>query len=104
VNFIYIATDDRLGFRPTDAVDRAGAHRNSMGSRQRECCKSAARDLESAPPANSKDAPDPSVTVFIMKEVHQVQNRTESNRSLSILYTSEGGVYQYKICGDLELR
>jgi hypothetical protein len=49
------------------------------------------------PPANSKDAPDPSVTVFINdKQFIKFKAVPNAGRSLSIFTTSEGGVYQYK--------
>jgi len=99
-DFIYIATDGSAGV----AGLQDGSWTAPVPNRKFDGIKTTPNAVnqlrvtwKAPPPANSKDAPDPSVTVFINdKQFIKFKIVPNANRSLSIYTTSEGGVYQYK--------
>jgi hypothetical protein len=99
-DFIYIATDGSAGV--TGLQD--GSWTSPVPNRKFDGIKTTPNAVnqlrvtwKAPPPANAKEAPDPSVIVFINdKQFVKFKAAPNANRSLSIFTTSEGGVYQYK--------
>jgi hypothetical protein len=99
-DFIYIATDGSAGV----AGLQDGGWTAPVPNRKFDGIKTTPNAVnqlrviwKGPPPPNSKDAPDPSVTVFINdKQFIKFKAVPNTNRALSIFTTSENGVYQYK--------
>jgi len=99
-DFIYISTDGSAGVSGL----QDGNWTSPVPNRKFDGIKTAPNSTnqlrvvwKAPPPANAKDAPDPSVIVFINdKQFIKFKAPPNANRSISIFTASDGGTYQYK--------
>jgi len=99
-DFIYIATDGSAGVSGLQDSNWT----SPVPNRKFDGIKTAPNSTnqlrviwKAPPPSNAKDAPDPSVTVFINdKQFIKFKAPPNSNRAISIFTASDGGAYQYK--------
>ena len=99
-NFVYIATDGTAGVSGLQDGNWTSPvpNRKFDGIKTTPNAANQLRVTWKAPPeANSKEAPDPTVTIFINdKQFIKYKAIPNSGRSISIYTASGGGVYQYK--------
>jgi hypothetical protein len=99
-NYVYVATDGSAG---VDSL-QSGDWVSPVPNRKFDGIKTipgAVNQLrvtwKAAPPSNSKDAPDPTVTIFINdKQFIKYKVTPNSDRSIGIYVSSGGAVYQFK--------